>query len=97
MSDDFQKYLDEQLRDSAFSAEYRGYETEFGIIRALIKARNEAGITQAELSRLTGISQGDISKIENGTANPSVKTLKRLAKGLDADLKIEFVRHEKSI
>lgn len=97
MSDDLQKYLEEQLRDPEFNAEYRGYETEFGIIRALIKARNEAGITQEELSRRTGISQGDISKIENGTANPSVRTLKRLAKGMNTELKIEFVRsNEKS-
>lgn len=39
----------------------------------------------------TGIAQGDISKLEHGTANPSVKTLKRLAAGMGMSLKIEFL------
>ncbi|MBQ5440003.1 MAG: helix-turn-helix transcriptional regulator, partial [Clostridia bacterium] len=36
-------------------------------------------------------AQSDISKLENGTANPSVKTLQRLAAALGKRLKIEFV------
>ena len=33
----------------------------------------------------------DISKLENGTRNPSLKLLKRLAHGMGMQLKIEFV------
>ena len=44
------------------------------------------------LSRIcTGIDQADISKLENGTRNPSLKLLKKLASGLGMQLKIEFV------
>ena len=43
------------------------------------------------LSERTGIAQGDISKLENGSANPSVRTLQRLAAGMGMKLKIEFV------
>ena len=39
----------------------------------------------------TGINQADISKLENGTRNPSVALLKRLAEGMDMALKIEFI------
>lgn len=39
----------------------------------------------------TGINQADISKLENGTRNPSVNLLKRLADGMGMALKIEFV------
>ena len=39
----------------------------------------------------TGINQADISKLENGNANPSIKTLQRLAAALGKTLKIEFV------
>ena len=49
------------------------------------------GLSQTELSKKTGIAQGDISKIENGIGNPSIKTLKRLAQGMGKVLKIEFV------
>ena len=47
--------------------------------RAIIDARKNAGLTQKELSVRTGIAQGDISKLENGNANPSIRTLQRLA------------------
>ncbi len=56
----------------------------------LIEARNKKGITQKQLADVTGIYQADISKIERGLANPSLSTLKRLADGLDMQLKIEF-------
>lgn len=61
------------------------------IVQALIEARHVSGITQKELSNRTGISQGDISKLENGSANPSLRTLQRLADGMGMKLKLEFV------
>ncbi len=39
---------------------------------------------------MTGITQADISRFENGTGNPSLRTLKRLAKGLGMNIKIKF-------
>ena len=41
----------------------------------------EKNLTQIELSQLSGITQADLSKIENGNANPSLNTLLKLAKG----------------
>ena len=35
--------------------------------------------------------QADISKLENGTRNPTLNLLKRLADGMGMSLKIEFV------
>ena len=61
------------------------------IIQALIEARRASGMTQKELSELTGIAQGDISKLEKGNANPSLRTLIRLAEGMGMKLKLEFV------
>lgn len=43
------------------------------------------------LSETTGIAQSDISKIESGSGNPTIKILKRLADGLGMSLKVEFV------
>ena len=61
------------------------------IIQTLTEARHISGMTQKELSELTGIAQGDISKLENGSANPSLKTLQRLAEGMGMTIKLEFV------
>jgi len=88
--DDFDRHLQEMLKDPEFKAEYDALESEYRMISALIKARNEAGLTQKELSSRTGIDQAILSRIENGNANPSLKTLDRLAKGLGKKLVIEF-------
>lgn len=88
----FNEYLGEQLKNPEFKAEYDALEPEFAIIQAMIDARKEAGLTQKELSDRTGIAQGDISRMERGNANPSLKTLQRLAAGMGRKLKIEFVR-----
>lgn len=44
----------------------------------------------------TGINQADISKLENGTRNPSFNLLKRLADGMGMAFKIEFVTKNKA-
>jgi predicted transcriptional regulator len=82
--------LNELMKDPEFRKEWESMEPEFQIIIAMIDARNEKGITQKELSSLTGITQGDISKLENGTANPSIRTLQRIAEGLGKNLVIQF-------
>ncbi len=88
---DFNEFLSEQLKDENFKKEYDRLEPEFAIIQAMIDARKETGLTQKELSERTGIAQGDISKLENGNANPSLRTLQRLAEGMGMQLKVEFV------
>ena len=77
------------LQDPEVKAEYDALEPEFDIIRTMIKARKEQNITQKELSERTGITQADISRIENGSRNPSLDMMKRLAKGLGMRLKLE--------
>ena len=57
---------------------------------AVAAARAKKGLSQKELSKLSGIDQSDISKIERGIANPSVNTLNRLAEALDTKLSISF-------
>ena len=87
----FNDFLNEQLKDPEFKKEYDALEPEFSIIQAIIDARKNSGMTQKDLAEKTGITQGDISRLENGSANPSLKTLQRLAEGMGMTLKIEFV------
>ncbi|MBO4547450.1 MAG: helix-turn-helix transcriptional regulator [Treponema sp.] len=89
--DDFRQYLDEQLKDPAFKAEWDSLEPEYQIINAIVSARKSNGLTQKELAARTGITQADISRLENGEANPSLKTIKRLAAALGKKLQISFV------
>ena len=85
------QYKDEQMKDATFAKEYESIQPEMDVIRAIVEARTSQNITQKELAERTGINQADISKLENGTRNPSVNLLKRLADGMGMALKIEFV------
>jgi len=61
---------------------------EMAAAQAVLSARAKCGLSQQELSKLSGIDQSDISKIERGCANPSVSTLRRISNALDCDLEI---------
>lgn len=83
--------LADRMKEPDFRAEYEALEPEFAIIQAMIDARKSRGLTQKQLSEKTGIAQGDISKLENGNANPSIRMLQRLAAGMGMKLKVEFL------
>ena len=91
MGTSFRDTLKEQLKDPDFKKEYDSLEAEYQVINAIIYARKTTKITQKQLSEKTGIAQSDISKIENGNGNPSLKTIERLARGMGMNVKVEFV------
>lgn len=83
--------ISKKMREPEFAADWDALEPEFQIIRAIIEGREENNFTQAQLAQATGIHQANISKLENGSGNPSLRTLKRLAAGMGMKLKLEFV------
>ena len=83
-------YLNEQLKNDEFRKEWEDNQPEMDVIHAIVDARISRNLTQKELAERTGFNQADISKLENGTRNPSLKLLKRLAEGMDMDLKLVF-------
>ena len=85
------KYFHEQMKNEQFAKAYADIQPEMTVIRAIVEARASKNLTQKELSERTGIAQTEISKLENGTRNPSVKLLQRLAEGMDMDFMITFV------
>lgn len=89
--------LSDQMQDEEFRKEYETIQPEMDVIRAIVDARISQNLTQKELAELTGINQADISKLENGTRNPSLKLLQRLADGMGMALRIEFVPKQKGM
>lgn len=83
-------HLKEQLKDTEFRSEYEALELEYEIIRQIILARKELNLTQEELAERSGIKQSNISRLERGTYNPSLSSLKKIAKGLGKELHIDF-------
>ena len=88
---EFRKLLNEQLKEPEFEKEWNEIQPEMEVIRAMVDMRIKQNLTQKELASRTGIDQADISKLENGTKNPSLKLLNKLAAGMGMQLKIEFV------
>ena len=83
--------ITKKMQEPVFAAQWDTLEPEDQIVRAIIEGREENHLTQDQLAQATGIHQTNISKLESGTANPSLRTLKRLAAGMGMRLKLEFV------
>lgn len=60
-------------------------EREFAI--SMIHARKK-NMTQKQLSKMTGISQGKLSKIETGEANPTLKVMSKIANALGMNISL---------
>ena len=84
------EYKNKKMKDPVFAEEYVKLQPEMNVIRAIIDARISQNLTQKELSEKTGIAQTEISRLENGSRNPSVRLLQRLADGMGMDLSITF-------
>ena len=91
MGKNFRETLNEQMKNPEFKEEWDALKPEYQIIKAMLNSRIEKSLTQQQLSEITGIPQADISRLENGNANPSLRTLQRLAEGMGMKLKLEFV------
>ena len=52
--------------------------------------RLELGLSQQELARKAHVDQSDISKLEKGTANPSLKMIRRVSNALKSKLTINI-------
>lgn len=90
-------YKEKRMKDPTFEQAYAEIQPELNVIRAMIDARMSKNLTQKELSERTGIAQAEISKLENGTRNPSIKLLQRLADGMDMVLNITFTPKNPSL
>lgn len=89
---DFEAYKKARLTaDPELRKEYDALNSEYAIKQAILDARKRSGLTQKELSLASGVPQADISRMENGNGNPSLRTLKKLADGMNMELKIAFV------
>jgi len=56
------------------------------IVLRLKNLREARGLSQQELSRLSGVAYGYISDLENNKCNPSLRTLEKLAMALDVNV-----------
>lgn len=86
--DDFKK--EAFAADPELKAEYDVLKPQYDLIRAVIGARIEQGLTQKELAEKMGTKQSNISRFESGNANPSLGFIQKLASALGLELSISL-------
>lgn len=79
MNNTYEEYLKEKLKNPEFVREYIAEDPEFDLGIMLYKARKEKGLSQKEVSEMTGINQGNLSKIETGERTPTIRTMQKIA------------------
>lgn len=81
--------------DAAFRKAYDALEDEFAALDALLKARKEAGFTQAQVAERMGIRQSSLARIESSLGSqkhsPSFATLRKYAEACGKKLLIRLV------
>ncbi|RPH66536.1 MAG: XRE family transcriptional regulator [Myxococcaceae bacterium] len=92
----FDRYFDDQMRDPAFSAEYRQARAEIDavdtLIRALDEARQRSGLTKAGLARRIDAKPEIVRRLlTEAGSNPTMTTVLKLASAVDCHL--ELVPH----
>ena len=86
----FEDYLKQRLKDDKFRAEYEALELEESLTHSITEARRAKGLTREQLAERAGISETDVSDIETGQLDISLRKLQQLARGLGKKLHIEF-------
>lgn len=81
-------------RDPGFRRAYQALDDEFGVLDMLLRARKEAGLTQAEVAQRMGIAPASLARIEASVASrkhaPSLSTLRRYAEACGKRLALEL-------
>jgi len=83
------KRAEEMMKDPTFVAEYDALAEEFEVAGALIRARSQAGMTQADVAKRMNVTQSRIAKMESGI-NVSIDALKRYAEATGTKLNISL-------
>jgi ribosome-binding protein aMBF1 (putative translation factor) len=89
-------YIAEQMKDPEFRKAWDALDPEFQVLKAMIKARERTGISQAELARRIGTKQSVISRLERGAfSKATLETIKKVADALD--MRLELRLHQKRV
>ena len=86
-----EEHLAEHMKDPGFKKAWHNLDPEFELLESMVKAREKAGLTQAELAKRIGTRQPALSRLERGGfKKATVETLKKIADALDTRLVIKL-------
>lgn len=90
------KLKEKVLANPETLAAYEGMEAEFSLLRQMLKARQQAGLSQAEIAKRMGTKAPAITRLEsslsNGKHSPSMATLRRYAHAVGCELQVKLIK-----
>jgi transcriptional regulator with XRE-family HTH domain len=87
---DLYEYVEKARQDPEYRQAERELRPYLDIANDVLALRLERGWSQTELARRAGTKQANVSRIESGVANPTVKTLQKLAEALGTEVQIRL-------
>lgn len=88
-----QDHISQKMKDPEFKKAWDEWDTDFELLEMIIKAREEAGLTQEELAERIGTKQPALSRLERGGFRKAkIETLLKIANALNMRLTISFQR-----
>ncbi|HDZ73786.1 MAG TPA: XRE family transcriptional regulator [Aurantimonas coralicida] len=85
------KLRNELLKDPEVRAEYDRLGPIFAVVGEMIEARQEAGLTQAEIAARMGTSQSVVARLENARHMPTFDMVARYAAALGRRIDVHLV------
>jgi ribosome-binding protein aMBF1 (putative translation factor) len=86
----FREHLKKSLKDPEFKKEWDKLEPEYQLAKQLYEKRQQNNFSQRELAKKMHTSQATVARIESGSGNPTLSTMKNAAQALGSKLKIKF-------
>ncbi len=91
----YSQMKEKALENQSVQEEYEALKPEFNLLREMLKARNDAGLSQAEVAERMGTKPPAIARLESsltsGRHSPSITTLKKYADAVGCHLEIKLV------
>ncbi len=88
------EFLKNLQNDSEYQEIEKKYQLQLDIADAVLRARINKNWSQSELARRVGTRQANISRLEAGLANPTIKFLQKVADALDIEISIRIGEHD---
>ena len=87
----YDRYLEDQLKDPAFEARFKRAGEAWDVALQIAALREKAGYSQKDLAKLLGTSQQQISRLESpGYEGHSLSMLRRVAEALHSRVRVVF-------
>ncbi|MEE9906060.1 MAG: helix-turn-helix domain-containing protein [Chlorobium sp.] len=94
---DVEAAIRKDFEDEEFRKEYEALEPKYALIRELLSARKQSGMTQEAVANKIGTTKSAISRLEAGSKHaPSITTLRKYAEAVGCDLIIRLEPKRKS-